>query len=94
MNIDGQNNLACLSKVNRDPAKASRVAPLPHMFVVKDLVVDMSNFYSQYKSIKPYLQKKGARWGLNAFACISRVCHVRGILWLHCLGWSAPNPVC
>ena len=28
------------------------------MFVVKDLVVDMSNFYAQYKSIKPYLQKK------------------------------------
>ena len=40
---------------------APQVAPLPHMFVVKDLVVDMSNFYSQYKSIKPYLQKKG-RW--------------------------------
>lgn len=59
MNIDGQNNLACLSKVNRDPSQATRVAPLPHMFVVKDLVVDMSNFYSQYKSIKPFLQKKG-----------------------------------
>jgi succinate dehydrogenase (ubiquinone) iron-sulfur subunit len=28
------------------------------MFVVKDLVVDMSNFYSQYKSIKPFLQRK------------------------------------
>ena len=38
----------------------SRVAPLPHMFVVKDLVVDMSNFYSQYKSIKPFLQKSKA----------------------------------
>eukprot|EP00882_Tetradesmus_deserticola_P005716 GHRQ01006018.1.p1 GENE.GHRQ01006018.1~~GHRQ01006018.1.p1 ORF type:complete len:175 (+),score=59.53 GHRQ01006018.1:245-769(+) len=63
MNIDGQNNLACLSKVNRDPSKPSRVAPLPHMFVIKDLVVDMSNFYAQYKSIKPFLQKKGARWG-------------------------------
>jgi succinate dehydrogenase (ubiquinone) iron-sulfur subunit len=61
MNIDGQNNLACLSKVNRDPNQASRVAPLPHMYVVKDLVVDMSNFYAQYKSIKPYLQKKGDR---------------------------------
>jgi succinate dehydrogenase/fumarate reductase-like Fe-S protein len=28
---------------------------------VNDLVGDMSNFYSQYKNIKPYLQKKGAR---------------------------------
>jgi len=58
-NIDGTNHLACLSKVVREhPAKASKVAPLPHMFVVKDLVVDMSNFYSQYKSIKPFLQRK------------------------------------
>ncbi|GBF93479.1 hypothetical protein Rsub_06612 [Raphidocelis subcapitata] len=66
MNIDGTNNLACLSKVDRDPSKPSKVAPLPHMFVVKDLVVDMSNFYAQYKSIKPYLQKKqpsgGKEW--------------------------------
>ena len=58
MNIDGQNNLACLCKVDRDPNAPSKVAPLPHMFVVKDLVVDMSNFYSQYKSIKPFLQRK------------------------------------
>lgn len=66
MNIDGTNNLACLSKVDRDPLQPSKIAPLPHMFVVKDLVVDMSNFYSQYKSIKPYLQKRqpssGKEW--------------------------------
>jgi succinate dehydrogenase (ubiquinone) iron-sulfur subunit len=57
MNIDGTNGLACLTRVDRDAAKATRVAPLPHMYVVKDLVVDMSNFYAQYKSIKPFLQK-------------------------------------
>ena len=60
MNIDGTNGLACLTKVDRDPSRVSKIAPLPHMFVVKDLVVDMSNFYAQYKSIKPYLQKKEA----------------------------------
>lgn len=27
------------------------------MFVVKDLVVDMNNFYAQYKSIEPWLKK-------------------------------------
>ncbi len=58
MNIDGQNSLACLCKINRDPSHVGKVAPLPHMFVIKDLVVDMANFYAQYKSIKPYLQKK------------------------------------
>ncbi len=28
------------------------------MYVVKDLVPDMSNFYAQYKSIQPWLQRK------------------------------------
>lgn len=67
MNIDGQNTLACLCKVNRDPSHVGKVAPLPHMFVVKDLVVDMANFYSQYKSIKPYLQKKDQSSGKEFF---------------------------
>jgi succinate dehydrogenase (ubiquinone) iron-sulfur subunit len=56
MNIDGTNGLACLTSVERESSKASKIAPLPHMYVVRDLVVDMSNFYAQYKSIKPYLQ--------------------------------------
>lgn len=45
-------------QVDRDPKSVSRIAPLPHMFVIRDLVVDMSNFYAQYKSIKPYLVRK------------------------------------
>ena len=56
MNIDGTNGLACLTKVEKD--KPQKVTPLPHMFVVKDLVVDMSNFYAQYKSIEPWLKLK------------------------------------
>lgn len=58
MNINGTNGLACLTKVDRNPTVPSKIAPLPHMFVIKDLVVDMNNFYSQYKAIKPYLQRK------------------------------------
>eukprot|EP00793_Prasinoderma_coloniale_P007041 PRCOL_00006893-RA len=57
MNIDGTNTLACLSKVKRDTTP-STVSPLPHMYVVKDLVVDMSNFYAQYKSVEPWLKTK------------------------------------
>ena len=48
-------------QVERDPGTKSKIAPLPHMFVIKDLVVDMSNFYAQYKSINPFLQKKEPR---------------------------------
>ncbi|XP_047085938.1 succinate dehydrogenase [ubiquinone] iron-sulfur subunit 1, mitochondrial isoform X1 [Lolium rigidum] len=59
MNIDGDNGLACLTKINADKASgASTISPLPHMFVVKDLVVDMTNFYNQYKSVEPWLKRK------------------------------------
>ncbi|TKY49478.1 Succinate dehydrogenase of ubiquinone iron-sulfur subunit 2 [Spatholobus suberectus] len=57
MNIDGRNGLACLTKIPSERA-ATTVTPLPHMFVIKDLVVDMTNFYNQYKSIEPWLKRK------------------------------------
>merc|ERR1712200_183799 len=41
--------------------KNVKIYPLPHMYVVKDLVPDMSNFYAQYRSIEPYLKKKGVK---------------------------------
>merc|ERR1711990_60423 len=55
MNINGRNTLACLDRIE-DDGSAMKIYPLPHMFVVKDLVPDMSNFYDQYKSIEPWLQ--------------------------------------
>lgn len=58
MNIDGANGLACLTYIKKDEADAHKVYPLPHMYVLKDLVPDMTNFYKQYKSIKPWLQRK------------------------------------
>ncbi|KAI9662198.1 MAG: succinate dehydrogenase complex, subunit B [Trizodia sp. TS-e1964] len=58
MNIDGVNTLACLCKIPTDTTKESRIYPLPHTYVVKDLVPDLTHFYKQYKSIKPYLQHK------------------------------------
>ncbi len=57
MNIDGVNTLACLSPINKEH-KITDLNPLPHMYVVKDLVPDMTNFYQQYKSIKPWLIQK------------------------------------
>uniref|UniRef100_A0A7G9IVP3 Succinate dehydrogenase [ubiquinone] iron-sulfur subunit n=1 Tax=Gelidiella acerosa TaxID=28867 RepID=A0A7G9IVP3_9FLOR len=57
MNINGTNSLACLKSLNFEE-KFVTVYPLPHMYVIKDLVVDLTNFYSQYKSIKPWLVNK------------------------------------
>jgi len=58
MNIGGCNSLACISKIDGNLNKTLKIHPLPHMYVVKDLVPDMSNFYAQYKSIQPWLQRK------------------------------------
>ena len=58
MNIDGVNGLACLTKINPDTSHITPITPLPHMWVIKDLVVDMTNFYNQYKSIEPWLKRK------------------------------------
>ena len=54
MNINGSNTLACLAYID-EPEKETSIYPLPHMYVLKDLVPDMSNFYDQYASIKPWL---------------------------------------
>ncbi|CAG9134787.1 hypothetical protein JYU34_019665 [Plutella xylostella] len=57
MNIDGVNTLACISHIDTDVNKPSKIYPLPHMYVVKDLVPDLTNFYRQYQSIEPWLQR-------------------------------------
>merc|ERR1711884_431322 len=57
MNIGGVNTLACLTKIEANN-KATKIYPLPHMYVVKDLVPDMNNFYQQYRSIQPWLQRE------------------------------------
>lgn len=58
MNIDGRHHLACLCGIPRGNNEKSTVSPLMFMFVLKDLVVDMSHFYAQYKSIDPFLKRK------------------------------------
>ena len=55
MNIDGTNTLACtkfVSEVKRDV----KIYPLPHAPVIKDLVPDLSQLYSQYAAIEPWLK--------------------------------------
>jgi len=56
MNIGGVNTLACISKIDTSD-KPTKIYPLPHMYVVKDLVPDMNQFYEQYRSVQPWLQR-------------------------------------
>ncbi|MDJ0947174.1 MAG: succinate dehydrogenase iron-sulfur subunit [Kiloniellales bacterium] len=55
MNIDGTNTLACTKYIS-DVSGDVKVYPLPHMPVVKDLVPDLTQAYTQYASIEPWLK--------------------------------------
>lgn len=57
MNINGTNTLACLCRIPAEDTTETKIYPLPHTYVVKDLVPDLTLFYKQYRSIKPYLQR-------------------------------------
>ena len=57
MNINGVNTLAC-TKCLDDIKGDVNIYPLPHMFVIKDLVPDLKNAYEQYNSISPWLKSK------------------------------------
>ena len=55
MNIDGTNTLACTKPIEEVEGPV-KIYPLPHLPVVKDLVPDLTHFYAQYASIKPWMQ--------------------------------------
>ena len=54
LNINGRNGLACVTPL-ADLKEPVEVRPLPGMPVIRDLVVDMEQFYHQYRAVKPYL---------------------------------------
>ncbi|MCC6383430.1 MAG: succinate dehydrogenase iron-sulfur subunit, partial [Dehalococcoidia bacterium] len=54
MNINGKNGLACLTEL-KDLKQPIVLRPLPGLPVIRDLIVDMTQFFKQYHSIKPYL---------------------------------------
>jgi succinate dehydrogenase / fumarate reductase iron-sulfur subunit len=60
--INGRNRLAC-STLLRDVnyKKPIVIEPLPSIPIVKDLIVDMSDFYKKYEAVKPYLVNNSAR---------------------------------
>jgi succinate dehydrogenase / fumarate reductase iron-sulfur subunit len=55
MNIDGINTLACTYGLDQIKGDV-KIYPLPHLEVVKDLVPDLTHFYAQHASIKPWLE--------------------------------------
>lgn len=56
MNINGTNGLACVTALSQLKRDTIVIRPLPGFPVIRDLVVDMQQFYHQYERIEPYLQ--------------------------------------
>ncbi|MDE2260697.1 MAG: succinate dehydrogenase iron-sulfur subunit [Betaproteobacteria bacterium] len=54
MNINGKNGLACVTPL-KDLKEPVVLRPLPGFPVIRDLIVDMGQFFKQYHSVKPYL---------------------------------------
>ena len=55
MNINGKNGLACITKL-ADLKEPVELRPLPGLPVIRDLIVDMTQFFKQYHSVTPYLR--------------------------------------
>ena len=54
MNINGKNGLACVTNMRSLPSTVV-LKPLPGLPVIRDLFVDMTGFFKQYHSIRPWL---------------------------------------
>jgi succinate dehydrogenase / fumarate reductase iron-sulfur subunit len=55
MNIDGTNTLACTTPIAEIRGEV-KVNPLPHLPVIKDIVPDLTHFYAQYATIRPWIR--------------------------------------
>ncbi len=59
LNMNGKNGLACITPLSDLKATKIVLRPLPGLPVIRDLIIDMSQFYSQYEKVKPYLINDG-----------------------------------
>ena len=62
VNISGKNGLACITPLS-EAVKGNKlvIRPLPGLPVIRDLVIDMSQFYAQYEKIQPYMINNNTR---------------------------------
>jgi succinate dehydrogenase / fumarate reductase iron-sulfur subunit len=56
MNINGKNGLACVTPLESLKGGIVVLRPLPGMPVIRDLIVDLTNFFKQYEKVRPFLR--------------------------------------
>ena len=54
MNINGRNGLACITPL-KDLKQPIELRPLPGVPVIRDLIVDLTQFYTAYRAVKPWV---------------------------------------
>ena len=59
VNMNGKNGLACITPLSHLKGSKIILRPLPGLPVVRDLIIDMTQFYTQYEKVKPYLINDG-----------------------------------
>jgi succinate dehydrogenase / fumarate reductase iron-sulfur subunit len=57
--MNGKNGLACITPLSALPGDKIVIRPLPGLPVIRDLIVDMTQFYDNYAKVKPYLISDG-----------------------------------
>ncbi|WP_194755884.1 succinate dehydrogenase iron-sulfur subunit [Aliidiomarina indica] len=55
LNMNGKNGLACITNLSSLKSNKVVIRPLPGLPVMRDLIVDMTQFYKQYEKVKPFL---------------------------------------
>ena len=87
MNINGRNGLACITPLSslKEPVE---LRPLPGLPVIRDLIVDMTQFFKQYHSVKPYLINNDPPPETERLQSPEQRAHLNGF----CLLYTSPSP--
>jgi succinate dehydrogenase/fumarate reductase-like Fe-S protein len=87
--MNGKNGLACITPLSAlgNGKQKIVIRPLPGLPVVRDLVVDMGQFYAQYEKIKPYLLNNGqnppAREHLQCLSSVKNSMGCTSVFFVH-----------
>lgn len=83
INMNGKNGLACITPLSTLMTQSTIVIrPLPGVPVIRDLIIDMEQFYSNYAKVKPFLMN-GDPSCSRAFAISRRTSAFRWIVRMH-----------
>ena len=95
MNMNGTNGLACITPISSVIKKDKLILrPLPGLPVIRDLVVDMTQFYRQYERVQPWLQNSSPAPAIERLQSIEERAELDGLyecIMCACCSTSCPS---